>query len=317
MRKGKFTITPLLVTLLASIITMPPMVEGMTQQQAAPRKYIIKPLNLGLYTEIRARSTRNLQVQVTDENDRPMPDVPLLFLLAGLASGSGNIGTLAGLTGSSTAQTLAGQTSLRVMTNSYGLANVNFTATDAVGKSMRLQIRVEGSDAVWEGELNLANTEAASDPSQNAAPSDSPASLPTLDAEEKACLTLINQFREENQQPPVKLSVRLTQAAQWLSKDNADNKPDDPDHTDSLGRDAGKRLSDFGYAANIIKENIVVGAETAMQAMAVWKGSGFHVRNLVNTDIKMVGISRVCKKGAKSGCHWSVILGSNEDQIIP
>jgi uncharacterized protein YkwD len=317
MRKSKLTISLLMATLLAPIITMPPVAEGARPQQIAPRKYIIKPLNLGTNTEIRARSTRQLQVQVTDENDRPVPDVPLLFLLAGIASGSGNIGTLAGIAGSSAAQTVVGQTSLRVVTNSYGLANVNFTATDAVGKSMRLQIRVEGSDAVWQGDLSLASAEAISEPLQNSAPLDSTAPLPTLDAEEKACLALINQFREENHQPPIKLSVRLTNAAQWLSKDNADNKPDDPDHTDSLGRDAGKRLSDFGYAANIIKENIVVGAETATQAMDVWKGSGFHIRNLVNAEMKVVGISRICKKGAKSGCHWSVILGSTEDPTIP
>ncbi len=322
MQRNKVTIVLLiLAVLLAPIIATRPTAEAAEvaaqQQQTAPRKYIIKPLNLGTNTEIRARSTRNLQVQVTDENDRPMPDVPLLFLLAGIVSGGSSAGALAGQAGSSAAQALAGQTSLRALTNPYGIANVNFTATDAVGSAMRLQIRVEGTDAMWEGTLDMARAEAISEPPQNAAPLDSTVPLPTLDAEEKACLALINQFRAVNQQPPIKVSVRLTNAAKWLTQDNADNKPDDPDHTDSLGRDAGKRLADFGYKAGVIKENIVVGAATAAQAMQIWTASGFHIRNLVNSDVQVIGISRICKKGARSGCHWSVILGSTEDPTPP
>lgn len=138
-----------------------------------------------------------------------------------------------------------------------------------------------------------------------------------LDTEEKALVALIQKYREENKQPPVKVSVKLTRAAQWLSEDNATHKPDDPDHTDSLGRDAGKRLAAFGYEAEVIKENIVVGAETAAIAFQTWKDSAFHSRNMLNPDVKMIGVSRVCKKGAKSGCHWSVILGSTEDAILP
>ncbi|HEX4946653.1 MAG TPA: FecR domain-containing protein, partial [Blastocatellia bacterium] len=127
------------------------------QQQTAPRRYIIKPLNLGTNTEIRARSTRNLQVQVTDENDRPVPDAPVLFLLGG-GSGSSNAGTL------------AGQTSLRVTTNSQGIANVNFTASDTVGSSTRIEARVEGSDAVWQGTLNVVRAAAGFWAPQNAVP---------------------------------------------------------------------------------------------------------------------------------------------------
>jgi hypothetical protein len=128
------------------------------QQQTAPRKYLIKPLNLGTNTEIRARSTRNLQVQVTDENDRPVPDAPVLFLLGGGGSGSGNVGTL------------AGQSSLRVTTNSQGIANVNFTAGDSVGSSTRLEVRVEGSDAVWQGTLQVVRAAAGFWSPQNAVP---------------------------------------------------------------------------------------------------------------------------------------------------
>lgn len=283
------------------------------QQQTAPRKYIIKPMNLGTNTEIRARSTRNIQVQVTDDNDHPMPDVPLLFLLSGLASGGSNAGVIAGQAVGNGAQALAGQTSLRVLTNQYGIANMGFTAPDSVGSAMQLQIQVEGTDVVWKGKLNFVRAEAGVESSQNATTTDKAITPPTLEAEEKAIISLINQFREENLQPPVKVSVKLTKAAKWLSQDNADNKPEDPDHTDSLGRDLSKRLTDFGYQADSIKENIVVGAKSAVEALAVWKGSGFHIRNLLSSDVTVIGVGRVCKNSTKSSCHWSVILGSTED----
>lgn len=132
------------------------------QQQAAPRKYLIKPLNLGTNTEIRARSTRNIQVRVTDENDRPVPDAPVLFLLgaggAGGAGGGGNAGSL------------AGQASMRATTNSQGVAEVNFTANDATGSSTRIRVQVEGSEAVWEGTLNIIAAKAGFWAPQNAVP---------------------------------------------------------------------------------------------------------------------------------------------------
>lgn len=144
-----------------------------------------------------------------------------------------------------------------------------------------------------------------------------PQSIPTLDAEEKSCITIINKYRAENKLPPLQISVKLTTIAKWLSNDNATNKPDDPEHTDSLGRDAGKRCAAFGYEAEIIKENLVVGAETAALAFQTWKDSSFHNRNMLNSDVKVMGVSRICKKGAKSGCHWTVIFGSTVDQTIP
>ncbi len=135
--------------------------EAVAQQQTAPRKYIIKPLNLGTNTEIRARSTRNLQIRVTDENDRPVPDAPILFLLGGGGSG-GSVGGGAG--------TLAGQASVRVTTNSQGVAQVNFTASDTVGSSTRIEARVEGSDAVWQGTLSVVRAAAGFWSPQNSVP---------------------------------------------------------------------------------------------------------------------------------------------------
>lgn len=143
-------------------------------QQTAPQKYIIKPLNLGTNTEIRARSTRNLQVRVTDENDRPVPDAPVLFLLSGGGAGGGSTGSF------------AGQTSLRAMTNSEGIAQVDYTAGDVAGSKTNFKVQVEGTEAVWEGVLFIisalvegSESKSASQPaSQSASQSASQFTLP-------------------------------------------------------------------------------------------------------------------------------------------
>jgi uncharacterized protein YkwD len=119
--------------------------SGFAQQPVAPRKYLIKPLNLGTNTEIRARATRNLQVRVTDENDRPVPDVPILFFLSN-----------SGVGGVNGAGTLAAQVGLRATTNSEGVAEINVTASNP-GTSTKIKAQVEGTDAVWEGTLNITN----------------------------------------------------------------------------------------------------------------------------------------------------------------
>ncbi len=127
------------------------------QQQTAPRKYLIKPLNLGTNTEIRARSTRNLQVRVTDENDRPVPDAPVLFLFGAGGANPGGAGSFAGQ-------------SLQATTNAQGVAQVNYTAGDQAGSNTRIRVQVQGSDAFWEGTLNIIAAKAGFWSAQNAVP---------------------------------------------------------------------------------------------------------------------------------------------------
>jgi hypothetical protein len=80
------------------------------QAQAAPRRYILKPvggINGSAVFDVRARSTRQIQVQVTDENDRPVPDVPIIFALAN------RVGNFSSTTAS---------------TNQNGIASIDFAA---------------------------------------------------------------------------------------------------------------------------------------------------------------------------------------------
>ncbi len=133
------------------------------EQQATPRRTLIKPYNLGDTTDVRARSTRSIQVRVTDENDKPIPDAVVIFLISGGSVGGGGAGAsggaaaTAGSTGGgagavgSSAGSLAGQTSVSVTTNAQGIASTNFTASNNPGSSARIRASVQGTEAVWEG----------------------------------------------------------------------------------------------------------------------------------------------------------------------
>jgi len=57
-----------------------------------------RPVASGSQLSVRARSTRQVQVQVTDKNDKPMPDLPVLFSLADPCLGSLGLGAIAGAT---------------------------------------------------------------------------------------------------------------------------------------------------------------------------------------------------------------------------
>lgn len=57
-----------------------------------------RPVSSGSQFSVRARSTRQVQVQVTDKNDKPLPDLPVLFSLGDPCLGSLGLGAVAGLT---------------------------------------------------------------------------------------------------------------------------------------------------------------------------------------------------------------------------
>jgi uncharacterized protein YaiE (UPF0345 family) len=77
-----------------------------------------RPVTSGAMLSVRARSTRQLQVRVTDRNDRPVPDVPVIFLAGG--SGGGTLGSGA-----------AAGNRVTVTTNAQGIATTSFTAGPA------------------------------------------------------------------------------------------------------------------------------------------------------------------------------------------
>ncbi|HWQ36227.1 MAG TPA: CAP domain-containing protein, partial [Blastocatellia bacterium] len=79
-------------------------------------------------------------------------------------------------------------------------------------------------------------------------PQQAQSSVPTLDSEEQAFVTLINDYRAQNGLAPLQVSIALTNAAKWMSQDMAQKNYFD--HNDSLGRTPYQRMVAFGYNYN-------------------------------------------------------------------
>lgn len=116
-----------------------------TQEQTPQRRYKIRPVGLGANVSVRARASRQIQVQVTDENDNPVPDVPVVFLL-GNNVGSLNPGDSAATTTTAT-------------TNAQGVATATFSAGVAPGATS-VTATVAGTSVSWTGTITVSTATA-------------------------------------------------------------------------------------------------------------------------------------------------------------
>jgi uncharacterized protein YkwD len=138
---------------------------------------------------------------------------------------------------------------------------------------------------------------------------------PVLDAEEKALCKAINQFRAGNGRPALKVSVALVRAAEWMSNDMAHN--DNFDHTDSRGRDFGRRLDAFGYDKPTRGENIAGGESTAAATVAQWKSSPPHRANMLSAKFKVMGVGRAHDANSMLGWYWTADFGGTVTRTMP
>ncbi len=104
-------------------------------QTTPQRRYQMRPIGIGANLSVRARATRQIQIQVTDENNREAPDVPVLF-------------TVGGQGGTLSAAGAAAATSVTVRTDRRGRATVIFTA-GATPASATITATIPGTTATF------------------------------------------------------------------------------------------------------------------------------------------------------------------------
>ncbi len=130
----------------------------------------------------------------------------------------------------------------------------------------------------------------------------------TLDPEEQAFLTMINDYRQQNGAGALAINSSLQDASRWMSTDMGVNNYFS--HTDSLGRNPFVRMGDFGYNYNTWKgENIAAGYVTADAVFNGWKNSSGHNANMLNANYKVIGIGRVYTAGSNYGWYWTTDFG--------
>jgi uncharacterized protein YkwD len=150
-------------------------------------------------------------------------------------------------------------------------------------------------------------TDDAPPATQRQEPMTTTASTPKLDAQEKALCKAINAFRAEHGKPPLKVSVALTRAAEWMSHDMANH--DTFDHVDSHGRDFDVRMDAFGYTPPTKAENIAAGESSAAATIQQWKMSPEHRTNMLRAKLKVMGVGRARNVNSTYDWYWTADFG--------
>ena len=121
-------------------------------------------------------------------------------------------------------------------------------------------------------------------------------------------LSVINEYRELRDLGALTIDPSLTKVAEWMANDMATKNYFS--HTDSLGRDSFRRMSDMGYDFNVWKgENLLAGAAMAQEAFTLWKNSPGHNANMLNPNFTVIGIARAYNATLFYGWYWATEFG--------
>ncbi len=135
----------------------------------------------------------------------------------------------------------------------------------------------------------------------------------SLDAEEKAFLVLINNYRVQNGLSTLKASYYLSRASAWKSKHMATLAYFAHDDT-PISRTWSTRIKDCGYGySTYLGENIAAGYTTAQAVFDGWKASSGHNANMLGTNYTAIGIGRHYVSGSPYGWYWTTDFGGFDD----
>ncbi|TYC18926.1 CAP domain-containing protein [Actinomadura syzygii] len=120
---------------------------------------------------------------------------------------------------------------------------------------------------------------------------------------ETAVVALTNAERAKAGCRPLRVDERLAAAAR---KHSADMAADDYfDHTSRNGDSPWQRMEDAGYPSPGA-ENIAKGYPTAQAVMEGWMNSPGHRANILNCDLRAIGVGRASGSG---GLVWTQDFG--------
>ncbi len=130
-------------------------------------------------------------------------------------------------------------------------------------------------------------------------------------AEELLMLRLINDYRARNGIGPVTLSPTLTNAAEFHSRDMAARNYFSHDLPGIASW--SQNITNHGYSAGTRAENIAAGYGDAQRTFDQWVNSTPHRTNMLNPNLRAIGIGAAYGAGTQYGTYWTTTFGGPVD----
>jgi len=134
-----------------------------------------------------------------------------------------------------------------------------------------------------------------------------PGSASAMQAE---VLTNLNAERRAQGLAPLRLSTKLTKAAQGHACDNADRRS--ISHTSSDGGTLKTRLRKAGYSFRTAAENTGRGFGSGARAVQWWMNSSKHRDNILLRKAREVGIGIAVSPAPDNKLHWILVVGASK-----
>ena len=131
----------------------------------------------------------------------------------------------------------------------------------------------------------------------------------TVRVDAGAAAAMISGYRADNGLGPVRVNASLGALAEKQARAMA--SADRMTHT--VGGPFRSRLNASGYRARVAAENIGAGYRNLPDALAAWRGSATHRRNLLLREATEFGIGTAHAPGSKYSVYWSLILAAPAD----
>lgn len=125
--------------------------------------------------------------------------------------------------------------------------------------------------------------------------------------------SLVSAYRVGNGLGPVTVDGRLMQAAELQARAMGER--------DRIGHNVGgslpQRVGAQGYDWGATAENLGAGLPDVSAAMAAWRDSPDHRKNLLNPYVTDIGIGAVATPaGSKHRSYWSLILAAPRPEAV-
>jgi uncharacterized protein YkwD len=133
----------------------------------------------------------------------------------------------------------------------------------------------------------------------------------TVDAEEAAAL--VSKYRGARGLSQVAVDPTLMQIAFLHARRMA--AADRLTHVLRGEGSFAQRLSDGGFEATVAVENIAGGPATLGEALALWRRSPPHDRNLLTSGVTKLGIGVAFARDSRYQTYWTLILGEDGRRV--